>query len=605
MKANRYEVEQIGLLPDQPGIYKFFNKHSILIYVGKAKSLKKRVASYFNKGAFINRKTQRLVSEIARIEYTVSLSEFDALLLENNLIKQHQPKYNIQLKDDKSFPYICVLNERFPRIISTRRFKPSQGQYFGPYSSVVAMNNVLDLIRSLYTIRTCKYDLSEDNILASKFKVCLEYHIGNCQGPCEGLQNELDYNKDIELAKDILKGNLSKVVRHFEENMMSHSENLDFEKAQIFKDKLQLLKKFQSKTLVVNQNIADAEVFSITSDQTGAYVSFMRIRNGAINMTNTLYVKKKLNEMDEEVLNLMVLELREKYKSDSDEILTNIPLSVLPDGVRNVVPVRGDKKKLVDLSLRNAMEYRKEKIKANQKNKVPIQDVLFQLQDDLRLPLVPLHIECFDNSNLHGSNPVASMVCFKNGRPAKKDYRHYNIKSVKGIDDFASMKEVVGRRYSRLQKEGLEFPNLIIVDGGKGQLSSACEALKEIGLYGKIPIIGVAKKLEELYFPEDTIPLHINRASPSLRLIQQLRNEAHRFAIQFHRNQRSKSTIKTSLTEIDGIGPNTSDKLLKQFRSIKKIKESSLEQISAVIGEAKAKLVVTYLHKKREQKLPS
>ncbi|MEI9919558.1 MAG: excinuclease ABC subunit UvrC [Bacteroidota bacterium] len=584
--------EQVASLPDSPGIYRFYNKEDVLIYVGKAKSLKKRVSSYFNKQSQYNAKTEKLVSEIRRIEYTLSLSEFDALLLENNFIKQNQPKYNILLKDDKTFPYICILKERFPRIISTRKYIPSQGEYFGPYTSVVSMKSVLDLIRHLYSIRTCNLLLSEDNIAAKKFKVCLEFHIGNCKGPCEGLVDEQSYNDEIAQARDILKGHLSLVENHFKNEMKRASEAMEFELAARYKLKLEYLDKFQTKTMVVSNKLTDIDVVSISSSKDEAFVNYMMVKEGAIVFSTNLEVKKKLDESDEEILSLAAQELRAQHKSTNKIIYTNVPILVSGDEIENTVPQIGDKKKLVSLSLANALHIKTRKEIERGERKAKTSETLVIMQRDLRLPTIPDIIECFDNSNFQGTNPVASMVRFVNAKPDKGGYRHFNIKTVVGPDDFASMKEIVGRRYKRIQEENGVFPHLIIVDGGKGQLSSACEALKELGIYGLIPIVGIAKKLEEIYYPEDPIPLHISKKSPALLLIQRIRDEAHRFAITFHRLKRSKATIKTEMEDIKGIGRKTADLLLQRYRSLKKIQEAPRDELIELIGEKKADLIL-------------
>jgi len=591
MKSPRYDVDERSKLPQQPGVYKFFREDQEMIYVGKAKNIKKRVSSYFNKTHNLNRKTQKLVSEINHIECVIAPSEFDALLLENNLIKENQPKYNILLKDDKTFPYVCILNERFPRIISTRKFDPTQGEYFGPYSSVVAMKNVLELIRKLYTIRTCKLNLSKQNISEGKFKVCLEYHIGNCLGPCEGLQDEESYNADIEHARTILKGNLGTVKNHFKDRMQKFAANLEFENAQKFKDKIGLLDKFQTKSTVVNPKLSDLDVFTLVKSERRAYVNYLQVKNGAIILSNSVQLQNKLDETDEELLAFAAVQLRDRYNSTNDEIFSN-KLFDLTEGVEVTIPKIGDKKKLVDFSLRNAIEFKHLKTKSSPKEKV--NEAVAQLQKDLKLSELPTHIECFDNSNLQGTNPVSSMVCFRNGKPFKKDYRHFNIKTVTGPDDFASMREVVFRRYKRLLNEDEELPQLIVIDGGKGQLSSACDALKELGIYGVISIVGIAKRLEEIYFPEDSIPLHINKKSLSLRILQHLRDEAHRFAITFHRLKRSKASFNTALEDIPGIGPKTTDSLLSHFKSVEKIKKSNLSELEEVIGESKADVVYKY-----------
>ena len=600
MEAARFSTKEISKLPDQPGVYRYFNADDVLIYVGKAKSLKKRVSSYFNKLSGNSRKTRRLVSEIKAIEVTLVNSEFDALLLENNLIKQNQPKYNILLKDDKTFPYICVSNERFPRIYSTRKLIPSLGTYFGPFANVKAMNNVLRLINSLFTLRTCRYDLSEDNIQKEKYKVCLEYHIGNCKGPCEALQTETDYLKDVDQAVHILKGNLSLPKSFFKEAMQEAAANLEFERAQKFKDKLELVDKFQSKSIVVSPKLADIDVFSIISDEKFAFVNYLRIKNGTINLSITHEVKKKLNEADEDVLSLVMVQMRDKYQSEAREVLTNVALDIPADNFKVSVPQIGDKKKLIQLSLKNSLFAKKEKYESLENVKDKGNRVLKQLQADLQLKELPTHIECFDNSNIQGTNPVASMVCFKMGRPSKKDYRHFKIKTVVGPDDFGSMTEVVGRRYKRLVEEKQPLPKLIVIDGGKGQLNAACDALKALDLYGVIPIIGIAKRLEELYFPEDSFPLHIDKKSESLRLIQQLRDEAHRFAITFHRDLRSKNSFNFELENVKGVGRVTVDQLLKHFRTMSKIEAASEDQIAAIVGASRARLIKTYFQQKKE-----
>lgn len=577
--------ETLVSLPDSPGIYRYYNKAGELIYVGKAKSLKKRVSSYFNKQSQYNRKTEKLVSEIQKIEFTLANSEFDALLLENNFIKQYQPKYNILLKDDKTFPYLCILKEPFPRIIYTRKYIPRQGEYFGPYSSVVSMKSVLELVRQIYSIRTCSLVLSQENIEQKKFKVCLEFHIGNCKGPCEGLQPEAEYLEDIAQARNILKGDLSVVEKELIFRMKSAAEAMEFEKAATFKHKLELLEKFQTKSLVVNRKLTDIDVITITSSETDAFINYMQIKEGSIIFSKNLEVKKKLEETDEEILNMVVQDLRSTYRSNNPEVYTNVPLSLKSDAFENVLPQIGDKKKLVDLSLKNALYQKREKEISKEELKDKKNKVLHIMQEHLRLLQYPKIIECFDNSNFQGTSPVASMVRFVDGKPDKKGYRHFNIKTVIGPNDFASMKEIVTRRYKRIMEEQGEYPQLIIVDGGKGQLSSACEALQELGLYGKIPIIGIAKRLEEIYYPEDNLPLLISKKSPALLLIQRIRDEAHRFAITFHRQKRSQNTFITEIEQIPGIGKKTADKLLAHFKSVKKIKEASLEELTELVGE--------------------
>jgi excinuclease ABC subunit C len=580
--------DQVSALPDEPGVYRFYNSEDTLIYVGKAKSLRKRVGSYFNKQSQYSRKTEKLVSEIVRLEFTITNSEFDSLLLENNLIKQNQPKYNILLKDDKTFPYLCILKERFPRIISTRKYIPKQGEYFGPYSNVVSMKSVLELVRQLYSIRTCSLVLSEENVTQKKFKVCLEYHIGNCKGPCEGLQSEIAYLEDIAQARNILKGDLSVVEEVFLSRMNAASEALEFEKADHFKHKLELLEKFQSKSLVVNRKLTDIDVITITSTDQHAYLNYLMIKEGSIIFSKNVELKKKLEETDEELASLVLVRLRSDYHSSNPIIFSNVTLLLETESLEVVVPQIGDKRKLVALSLKNALfaKQKSEVDKAEKESKK--NEVLHILQKDLRLTTYPKIIECFDNSNFQGTSPVASMVRFVDGQPHKAGYRHFNIKTVEGPNDFASMKEIVNRRYKRILEEQSEFPSLIIVDGGKGQLSSACEALQELGIYGKIPIIGIAKRLEEIYYPNDPLPLHINKKSPGLLFIQRIRDEAHRFAITFHRLKRSNDTFITSVEDIPGVGRKTADKLLSHFKSVKKIKEASLEELSQLVGPSVA-----------------
>lgn len=599
MQASSYSVEEHNNLPGLPGVYKYYNTENELIYVGKAKNLKKRVSSYFLKNTGVNYKTKRMVREIRKIEITIVDNEFDALLLENNLIKKTQPKYNILLKDDKTYPYLMLTNEPFPRIYPTRKHIPGRGTYYGPFASVKAMNNVLELIRNIFTVRTCRLDLSPHKIREQKYKVCLEYHIGNCLGPCEGLQSEPDYLIDIEQAKNILKGNLGIAKTYFKKNMQEAAENLAFERAQYFKNKLDLLEKYHAKSLIANPSISNLDVFGIETDEKIAYVNYLKIINGAVIITKTVELRKKLDETEAELLLTAIVRLRDQFNSDAQEIIANIPLEEEFEGFNFSVPKIGDKKKLIELSLKNAKYYKKEKLLASGDVSDKKFRVLKQLQSDLSLKEMPDHIECFDNSNIQGTNPVASMVCFLNGKPAIKEYRHYHIKTVIGPDDFASMTEVVGRRYKRLIEEEKPLPKLIVIDGGKGQLSSAVEALKELNIYGKIPIIGIAKRLEEIYFPEDQFPIHIDKKSESLRLIQRIRDEAHRFAITFHRQVRSKNAIGSKLTEIEGIGEHTAEKLLSKFKSLKKIRESTFEEILSIVGKDKAEKVYDALKEKK------
>lgn len=597
MNATSYSPQEYGLLPDLPGVYKYYNADDALIYVGKAKSLKKRVASYFVKSTGLNHKTRRMVREIQRIEFTLVNSEFDALLLENNLIKHTQPKYNILLKDDKTYPYLLLTNEHFPSIFPTRKVIPSKGTYFGPFASVKAMKNVLELIRTLFTIRTCKLDLSPEKIAEGRYKVCLEYHIGNCLGPCEGNQAEKDYLRDIEQAKNILKGNLGIAKAFFKRRMQEAAEAMAYELAHKYKEKLELLEKYQAKSLVTNPTVTNLDVFSIVTDEKHAYVNYLKIKHGAIHLTKTVELRKKLDESEAELLVTAIVRLRDQFQSTSTEIITNTAPEDPIEGLQINVPKIGDKRKLVELSLKNAIYYKKEKALAAGEVKEKKNRVLEQLQQDLSLKDLPVRIECFDNSNIQGTNPVASMVCFINGKPANKEYRHYHIKTVEGPNDFASMEEIVTRRYKRLLDEEKPLPQLIVIDGGKGQLASAVQALKNVGIYGQVPIIGIAKRLEEIYFPADPYPLHIDKKSESLRLLQRVRDEAHRFAITFHRNVRSKNSFNTELTTVGGIGEKTAERLLQRFKSVKKIKEASVAEIAEVIGMSRAEKLVQAINK--------
>ncbi len=585
-----------GLLPHQPGVYKFFNRHNKLIYVGKAKDLRKRVKSYFTAKRNQSLKTRKLISEIDKIEVIVTPSEFDALLLENNLIKAHQPRYNILLKDDKSFPFICVSNERFPRIYATRQVNKTKGTYYGPYTSVVAMNNVLELVHRLYTLRTCTYNLSEKNIKAGKYKVCLEYHIGNCRGPCAGKQEEASYLADLEQAVQIIKGNLAVPREYFKQQMQRAASELRFEEAQQAKEKLQLLERFYAKTIVVNPRLGNLHILTATADGDMVFVNYMQVNQGAVMQSITRTIRNKLDLAMPDLLAAVVPQLISLNNQEKITLLSNYGIARMPENITVVVPKIGDKRKLVEMSLKNAYNLKKQHKSQPEAAKTKQLYALEQLQKDLSLATLPVHIECFDNSNLQGSLPVASMVCFKNGVPSKQDYRKFNIKTVSGPDDFASMQEIVTRRYRRLLAEKAELPDLIVVDGGKGQLNAAVKALKELGIYGQIPLIGIAKKLEEIYLPDDPLPLHISKKSSSLKLLQRIRDEAHRFAITFHRQKRS-STITTKLQELPGIGTHTADKLLAAFRSVKKIKQASQEELARVIGKVKAAIIVEAIKK--------
>ncbi|MDB4016007.1 excinuclease ABC subunit UvrC [Flavobacteriaceae bacterium] len=578
---------QIKTLPEEPGVYQYFDKNEVIIYIGKAINLKRRVSSYFNKNHDSN-KTRILVKNIVRLEHIVVESEMDALLLENNLIKKYKPRYNILLKDDKTYPWICIKKERFPRIFSTRRVIKDGSDYYGPYTNKKMVYILLDLIRGLYPIRTCTYDLSEEKVAAHKYKVCLEYHMGNCLAPCENKMTERQYDQNIQAIRSILKGNFKDSLHDFKVQMEEHAQKMEYEDAQKIKEKLEILENYQSKSTIVNPKISNVDVFSIITDEQYGYVNFLQLSYGSIIRSHTIEVKKKLDESPEEILSLAVIEIRQRFTSQSPEIYLPFPLN-FGKAIKVTVPQLGDKKKILDLSERNAKYFRMERFK-----QIKIVDpdrhtdrLMSQMKLDLRLSSEPRHIECFDNSNLQGSNPVAACVVFKNGKPTKKEYRHYNIKTVEGPDDFASMEEVVFRRYKRLLDENQSLPQLIIVDGGKGQLSSALKSLDLLGLRGKIAIVGIAKRLEEIYFPEDPVPLYLDKKSESLKVIQFLRNEAHRFGITLHRNKRSKGAMQSGLDAIPGVGPKTKENLLKKFKSFKRIKEASKDDLIQLIGNSK------------------
>lgn len=579
-------------------MYQYFDKEGTIIYVGKAKDLKKRVSSYFTKDKYDSRKTAILVRKIQDIKFIVVNSELDALLLENNLIKQHQPRYNVMLKDDKTYPWICIKKEPYPRVFPTRRVIRDGSQYFGPYANVKMMHTLLDLIRQLYPLRTCNLKLSQENIEAEKFKVCLEYHIGNCKGPCVGKQEEEDYDLAIQNIKKIIKGNIREVREHLHALMNEYAEKLEFEEAQLLKEKLETLEKFQSRSTVVSPIVEDADVFSIVSDVKSAYVNYMKVIEGAIVQAHTIELKKKLEETDEELLQIAVVELSQRFESDAKEFIVPFELSIEFPGKKITVPQRGDRSKLLKLSERNALTYKRDKDKQTEilDPERNVTRIMEQMQKDLRMKEQPRHIECFDNSNIQGAYPVAAMVCFRNGKPYKSDYRHFNIKTVEGPDDFASMEEVVYRRYKRMLDEETPLPQLIVIDGGKGQLSSAVKSLDKLGLRGKITIIGIAKKLEEIYFPGDSVPLYIDKRSETLKIIQHARNEAHRFGITHHRNKRAKATVKSELTDIKGISYKSSQQLLWKFRSVKKIKEASEAELAEAVGKAKARIVFEHFH---------
>ncbi len=589
----------VQTLPAHPGVYQYYDDQGRILYVGKAKNLKKRVSSYFNRDHSDSGKVRMMVRRIADIRHIVVDSELDALLLENNLIKKYQPRYNVLLKDDKTFPWICIKNEPFPRIFPTRNLVRDGSRYFGPYASVRMMNTLLELIRQLFQYRTCRLNLSQDNIRAGKFKRCLEYHLGNCKGPCEGLQTEADYMATVDQVEELLKGNLFRVMEHLKQLMKEYAGEFAFEKANLVKEKIELLKKFQSKSMVVSAKIHNVDVYSIVSDQETGYVNFLKVVNGAIVQSHTIEIKKRLDEEDRELLELAVTDLRQRLQSNAREVIVPIRPSIPIPEVKFTVPKMGDKKKLLELSARNAKYYRLEKFK--QKELVDPERhsrrVLEQMKQDLRLPQAPSYIECFDNSNTQGTYPVAAMVVFRQARPSKKEYRHYNIKTVEGPNDYASMEEVVYRRYRRLLEEGQELPHLVVVDGGKGQLSSAASALDRLGLAKIIPVIGIAKRLEEIFFPGDQIPLFIDKKSETLRVIQYMRDEAHRFGIAHHRKRREKGSLGSALSEIKGIGPKTIQVLLHTFKSVAGIKRAGQEELEQAVGPSKAKIVMHFFNK--------
>ncbi len=586
----------ISFLPDSPGIYQYFDNQGTIIYIGKAKSLKKRVGSYFTKIPE-NRKTALLVRNIADIKHMVVDSEEDALLLENNLIKKYQPRYSIRLKDDKTYPWICIKKERFPRVFKTRLVVKDGSDYFGPYTSWLIVSTLLDLFRKLYKLRTCNYFLSKDNLEKRKYRLCLEYHIGNCKGPCEQLISEDDYNAGITEIKDILNGNIYGVIKHLKELMIKHSLNYRYEAAQQIKERLSALEKYQSRSTVVSASITEVDVFTINSNDKLAVVNYLKIIKGAIVQTFTMEIQKRLEESDLDLLMFAIVDIRQKIYSNAREILVPFRPGMELKGIKFTVPQIGDKKKLIDLSMRNAKYYRLDKEKYDASINLPVAPsvrILETLKKDLNLTEFPERIECFDNSNLQGSNPVAACVVFINGRPAKKEYRHYNVKTVTGANDFASMEEIVFRRYKRLTEESQALPQLIVIDGGKGQLSAATSALERLNLCGTISIIGIAKRLEEIYFPNDQVPVYLDKKSESLKLIQQLRDEAHRFGVSFHRQKRSIDFLTNELDTIKGIGPSTVKKLLLKYKSVKNIRGLTFVELKNEIGEHKTSLIMEY-----------
>ena len=588
---------QLKTLPSEPGVYRYYDKNDQLLYVGKAKHLKKRVLSYFNKN-LPGYRTRIMVAKIHRLETTIVPSEYDALLLENNLIKEHQPFYNVMLKDDKSYPWICIKNEDFPRIFLTRTMIKDGSEYYGPYARVRPAKVLLDTIKHIYKLRTCTLNLSPPKIAEGKYKVCLEFHIKNCQGPCEMLESKEDYDLKIDAIRGIIKGDFKRAKEYLVNQMMKYAENLQFEDAHVVKERLDMLENYQHKHTVVNPNIDDVDVFGMTSDETAAYVNYFKIQNGNIIQSFTTEIKKILDENDEDILEEAMIEIRQKFNSDSKEILLPFHLTLEIPNVKLIVPKVGDKKRIVELSEKNAKEYRIEKLKA-----VQIVDperhtnrIMAEMQKLLRMPVEPRHIEGFDNSNIQGTNPVSACVVFKNGKPSKADYRIFHPKTVEGANDFATMEEVIHRRYRRLLEENSPLPQLILIDGGKGQLSSAVKSLKLLGLYGKITIIGIAKRLEEIYFPEDPIPLYLDKKSETLKILQRVRDESHRFGVKHHRTRRKNSTIKSELEEIPGIGEKAVDLLLSKLKSVKRVKESSRETLEEILGKSRGGLVWEYFN---------
>ena len=595
MSTREEILSKLKTLPDKPGIYQYFDETGIIIYVGKAKNLKKRVTSYFTKTAE-NTKTKLLVKRIIDIQYIVVDTELDALLLENNLIKKYQPKYNIQLKDDKTYPWICIKNEPFPRIFSTRRIIKDGSKYFGPYSSVKVMHTLLSLIKELYPLRNCSFDLSPNKIKEGKFKVCLEYHLGNCLGACENHQSAENYDIGIKHIEHILKGNIGSVITFLKTGMKEHADKFEYEQAHQLKLKLDVLQNFQAKSTIVSPKIHEVDVLTMVEEGSTKFVNYLSIINGAIVHGFTSEVKTKLDETNQDVMNYVLFEMRQRFDSQSKEVLVEELFDASGVGVQLTIPQIGDKKSLLELSKRNATFYRLEKRK-QERIKNPekhTERILETIQKDFRLKELPIHMECFDNSNIQGTNPVSACVVFKNAKPSKKDYRHFNIKTVEGPDDFASMEEVVYRRYKRMLEEGQSLPQLIVIDGGKGQLSSALTALEKLDLRGKIAIVGIAKRLEEIFFPGDSLPIYLDKRSESLKVVQFMRNEAHRFGITHHRNKRSKGAIQSELLGIEGIGPKTQENLIRKLKTVQKVKDANLEELTEIIGAAKAKIVRNY-----------
>lgn len=595
-----YLKSLIEVLPDKPGVYQFLDSKNEVIYIGKARNLKKRVASYFTRTKYENNKLKILVGKIADIKYIIVQNESDALLLENNLVKKFKPRYNVQLKDDKSFPWICVRNEPFPRVFMTRNLIRDGSIYYGPYTSVNMVRTLLELIRQLFPLRTCKFNLTEENINNRKFKVCLEYHMGNCKAPCVGIQNKVEYEESIKYVHQILKGNIFQVIEHLKGLMSQYAQEYKFEQAQLVKEKINILEKYRSKSMIVNPKIDDIEVYSIAEEDESAFVNYLRIVNGSIVQAQTFEIRKKLDESAADLLSIAIVEIRQRIGSTAGEIIVPVEIDLPLPLIKYTIPKRGEKKQLLDLSERNAKFHMLEKRKQSEiaKPEIRVDRILDTVMKDLRLKEKPFHIECFDNSNIMGKNPAAACVVFKNARPSKKDYRHFTIKTVKGSNDFASMEEVIYRRYKRILDENDSLPQLLIIDGGKGQLNAATKSLEKLNIRGKTAIIGVAKRLEEIYFPGDRVPLYINKNSETLRLIQQIRNEAHRFGIKLHRGKRDKEMIKSELDEIKGIGEKTRNELLKKLGSVDQILKTDYEIIVKLIGRKKTGILLEALKKK-------
>ena len=586
-------------VPHRPGVYQFWDADGTLIYIGKAKDLRNRVGSYFNQDTQMNGKTRVLVSKIRKITFTIVDTEIDAWLLENSLIKKHQPRYNIMLKDDKTYPWIIIKKEPFPRVFWTRNRLKDGSTYFGPYASVTMMHTILDLIKETYSLRTCTLPLTQSNIEAGKFKVCLEYQIGNCKGPCQAYQDEADYNRNIEENKEILNGKIGNVIRDVKQIIKNAVADLNFELAHQYQRKLLVLEKYQSKSTVVNSSITNVDVVSIASDERYAFVNYLKIMNGSIIQAQTIEIKKRLDETDEELLTLAITEFRSKFNSTSREIIVPFDITLEDPNLKFTVPKLGEKKSLLELSQKNVLYFKKEKLNQYEKLNPDLRSdrILTQMQKDLRLTRLPQHIECFDNSNFQGAYPVSAIVVFKDAKPSKKDYRHFNVKTVEGPNDFATMEEAVYRRYKRMLEEEEPLPQLIVIDGGKGQLSSAMASLKKLGIEKQVTIIGIAKRLEEIYYPGDSYPLYLDKKSETLKIIQQLRDEAHRFGITFHRKKRDQGTLKTELESIAGIGKTTADKLLRHFKSVKKIKEAEEQELTQVLNKTQVKTLLAYFNK--------